>query len=618
MNAHLTLYFEALMALPRAADVPPPRGERRKQSPQGALFTSLAPFTEASARPQSGLSAPERVELAEQNAAVRQSRAFRLINQSDPRLAWLLRFAVGCSFSNACDPALPRAFPLRAATRALGERLGAPITLVALLEPLLDKGPLSRDEDGGLMLLPGLEPWLLGGEIADPALLTLGQPSALAALPAIQTAASRLGSILDPARPVVLCCSEMAVAVAMAQCISAARGRPLRARSYLGETVPPTALRCATEADGEDLLLGVKTTAGNECSPFCESTFSLQFMPGEGMLFLVLDPEGSAGHPLLGPDSTVDVVDLEPLCKSVTETLAQTIEARESQVIAVGHAHREARTLAVHQAMYPDTPMSMAPRTPAARSEHPEEDAAPHLAEAHWQIPNTTLDSLVLPAATRNALDAIARSTGTGRRAVVLLHGPPGTGKSMAARCLAGSMGRPLYRLQGGLMRGRLYGQLERRLDAVFAEAKQRNAVILIDEADEWVGRREGSAAQVGGAHILESSQMLQALEHFEGVAVLTTNRSETLDPALSRRVDAWIHVQLPGMEERMALWVLALGDAPPLRAVDLFLLTAIPLSGGEIVACVREVAVTGGSLTTPALLAAARRRSERRALTGD
>jgi SpoVK/Ycf46/Vps4 family AAA+-type ATPase len=110
---------------------------------------------------------------------------------------------------------------------------------------------------------------------------------------------------------------------------------------------------------------------------------------------------------------------------------------------------------------------------------------------------------------------------------------------------------------------------------------------------------------------------MLQQLEAFNGVAVLTTNRSEALDPALSRRMDAWIHIPLPAMEERMALWMVALDTHPPLSGVDLMLLAAIPISGGEIVACVRELSLTGGPLSTPALLAAARRRSERSAMMG-
>ena len=378
------------------------------------------------------------------------------------------------------------------------------------------------------------------------------------------------------------------------------------------------ALRSTAEANNEDLLLVFGPV---QCNPFLSGRGrNLRVEGFHGMLFLVLDAALNEGDPLLDLDP---IIDLGPLCEAVASSLGRTAGA-ERPPASAGQALRAARAAAVHQALYPEIPLSQMP--PIAhpgpgmlfRQGQDPEDSAGYLSDEHWEVPTTTLDGLILASPIRTAFDTVVRAAQQERRAVILLHGPPGTGKSMAAHCLAGTLGRPLYRVQGSLLRGRFYGEFEGRLAAVFAEAQKRSAVLLIDEADEWVGRREGSVAQVGGAHILESSQMLQALEHYGGVAILTTNRSETLDPALSRRVDAWIHLQLPAMEERMALWVLALGDAPPLRPVDLLLLTAIPLSGGEIVACAREVACTGGSLTTPALLAAARRRSERRVLTGD
>lgn len=613
MHPHLTVYFEALMALTRAPDAP--RAARRKRSPQGVLFADLQPVDEPDlARPRDGLSPVERVEQAERVEAVRKSRTFRLINQPDPRLGWLLRFAVGCAFGNACDAAMPRAFPLRAATRALGDQLGAPITLVTGLEPLLDRGLLMRTEDGGLSLLPGMEPWLLGTNVSDADLTRLPEDPLLAEMPEIRGAASRLAALLEAGKPVVLRCSEPLVAVAFARCISAGRGRGLQAWAHAGGDDPLPLLCSTAQACCEDLLL---VLGPEDDTPFVGQR--RRWLRPDGfrgaLLFVVLDPVACEGDPLLDVDP---VIDLGPLCKAVAAALGRGAGAEATSGTTTNRALRIARARAVHQALYPGIPLEeMAPiAEPDLHAGGPDREPPSHLADERWEVPTSTLDSLILPASVRGALDALARSALDGGRAVILLHGPPGTGKSLAASCLAGSMGRPLYRMQGSSLRGRFYGEFEGRLAAVFAEAQKRRAVLLIDEADEWIGRRLGSAAQVGGAHVLESSQMLQALEHYEGVAVLTTNRSETLDPALSRRVDAWIHIQLPAMEERMALWVLALGTAPPLRPVDLMLLAAVPLSGGEIMASVREVTVTGSDRTPVALLAAARRRSERRALT--
>lgn len=617
MHPHLTTYFEALMALTRTSDAP--RAARRKRSPQGVLFADLQPVDEPElARPRDGLSTVERVEHAERSDAVRKSRTFRLINQPDPRLGWLLRFAVGCAFGNACDPAMPRAFPLRAATRALGDQLGAPITLVTGLEPLLDRGLLMRTEDGGLSLLPGMEPWLLGTNVSDAELTRVPEDPLVAALPEIRGAASRLAALLEAGKPVVLRCSEPEVAVALARCISTGRGRGLQAWAHSGSSDPLPVLCSTAQACGEDLLL---VLGPEEHNPFLGQRRRFLRLDGfqGALLFVVVDPAACEGDPLLDLDP---VIDLGPLCKAVAASLGRGAGAGAPTGATTNRALRIARARAVHQALYPGIPLDeMAPIAEPdlyTGDGRPDRDPPDHLADERWEVPTSTLDSLILPASVRSTLDALARSAQDGGRAVILLHGPPGTGKSLAASCLAGSIGRPLYRMQGSSLRGRFYGEFEGRLAAVFAEAQKRRAVLLIDEADEWVGRRQGSAAQVGGAHVLESSQMLQAIEHYEGVAVLTTNRSETLDPALSRRVDAWIHLQLPAMEERMALWVLALGEAPPLRPVDLMLLAAIPLSGGEIQASVREVTVTGGDLTPVALLAAARRRSERRALTGE
>jgi hypothetical protein len=186
-----------------------------------------------------------------------------------------------------------------------------------------------------------------------------------------------------------------------------------------------------------------------------------------------------------------------------------------------------------------------------------------------------------------------------------------------AARCLAGSAGLPVYALEPHLSRDKWFGEQERKLAEVFEALVRKPAVLIIDEVDGWLGRREGSAAQVGAAHISECSTLLLQLERYRGAAVLTTNRVASLDPALQRRVDVDLHLELPGPAERMALWSIALGEECPLRSDELCVLACVPLSGGDIAATVREVRLKRGVLTVVALVAAARERARRASLWG-
>jgi hypothetical protein len=604
MDPKLTGYYEALMMLTRPP-TPSARGGKKAAVAQASLFATDPGGEDLRLLGLRG------VEAAEAHDVVRQSRVFRLVNHADPLLGWLLRYAVGCALANACDPETERTFPLRAASRALGAQLGAPITLVTGIEPLLARGLLVRGEDGSLGLPAALAGWLLGGNVQAQALTPLVVRPSLAELPQIKGAAERLAPLLVPGAPVVLRCSQPGVALALARGVSAARGRGLQAWAHDGEDDPIPVLRCTAEANREDLLLSIGPMVAGVFLSIGQRALCLDAVAGDALVYIVLDAAQFEGDPLLELDP---VIDLEPLCQQLARSAESALPSAES---SEGEALRHARALPIHNALYPDLPMPDLRADTRVVSPFVDPDSRALLDEELWRPSTSTLDSLVLSTAVRSALDGIVRGVRAGQRAVVLLHGPPGTGKSMTAQCLAGSLGRPLYRLQGAQLRGRYYGQLERRLSAVFAEAQRRNAVLLLDEADEWVGRREGSAASSGGAHVIESSQMLQQLEAFNGVAVLTTNRSEALDPALSRRMDAWIHIPLPAMEERMALWMVALDQHPPLSAVDLMLLAAIPISGGEIVACLRELLLTGGPLSTPTLLAAARRRSERSAMMG-
>jgi len=117
---------------------------------------------------------------------------------------------------------------------------------------------------------------------------------------------------------------------------------------------------------------------------------------------------------------------------------------------------------------------------------------------------------------------------------------------------------------------------------AAFRSAERENAVLLIDEADAVLGARDAASQSFEVRHI---NCLLQEIERFPGIAVFTTNRPAALDPALERRLAARLHFPLPGLIERVALWLAHLPEkAPKAKDVDLVALSrAFPLSGSQI-----------------------------------
>ena len=213
--------------------------------------------------------------------------------------------------------------------------------------------------------------------------------------------------------------------------------------------------------------------------------------------------------------------------------------------------------------------------------------------------PRLKLDGVVLPRATRLRLTealavpaALASLAGTGwgveetllgePSVALLLYGPPGTGKTLCAEAIAGQLGKTLWRLRTDQLLSKFVGETEKRLTAVFAEARKNGDVVLLDEADSFLTTRE-TAVRAWEATM--TNVLLQEIERFRGVVVLTTNRDAVLDPALERRLAARIAFQLPNASERQLLWLRHLPPRVPRAAdVDLKALAArFPLSGSHI-----------------------------------
>lgn len=206
------------------------------------------------------------------------------------------------------------------------------------------------------------------------------------------------------------------------------------------------------------------------------------------------------------------------------------------------------------------------------------------------------------------------------RGARLLLSGPPGTGKSLAAEALATAAQTDLMRVDLSQIVSKWLGETEKNLAATFDAAERTRAVLLLDEADALFGNR----TEISDAHDryanLETAYLLQRLDTFDGLLVLTTNLRHNIDAAFLRRMDFVVDVPLPDLAGRRELWQLHLPHGHVDDDVDLDVLARMyPVSGGWIrnaaLAGAFAAAAAGDGLHEHHLIAAVRREYAKAAL---
>jgi SpoVK/Ycf46/Vps4 family AAA+-type ATPase len=142
-----------------------------------------------------------------------------------------------------------------------------------------------------------------------------------------------------------------------------------------------------------------------------------------------------------------------------------------------------------------------------------------------------------------------------GRGVAALFHGPSGTGKTMAAMAIARRLGIQILRLDFSKVVSKYIGDTEKNIDRVFTDAQRSGAAILIDEADALLGKR----SEVKDAHDryanIEVAYLLQRMEAYEGLAILTTNLRQNLDHAFLRRLRFVVDFPRPDLEARQKIW---------------------------------------------------------------
>jgi SpoVK/Ycf46/Vps4 family AAA+-type ATPase len=137
-----------------------------------------------------------------------------------------------------------------------------------------------------------------------------------------------------------------------------------------------------------------------------------------------------------------------------------------------------------------------------------------------------------------------------------LFSGSPGTGKTMAAEVIAQELQLDLYKIDLSQVVSKYIGETEKNLDGIFTAAENANAILLFDEADALFGKR----SEVKDAHDryanIEVGYLLQKMEEYEGIAILTTNFRSNMDDAFLRRLRFIVEFPFPSREVRPGIQI--------------------------------------------------------------
>ncbi len=165
-----------------------------------------------------------------------------------------------------------------------------------------------------------------------------------------------------------------------------------------------------------------------------------------------------------------------------------------------------------------------------------------------------------------------------------LFVGPSGTGKTLAVAWLASRLGIPLFRVDLSAVTSKYIGETEKNLSQLLARAEQNEVLLLFDEADSLFGKRTDIHEANDRFANAQTNYLLQRMESYDGITILTSNGRSRFDDAFSRRFDAILSFPLPGPEERRALWLAHLGPDHGVNSGQLNLLAAVAeLTGGQI-----------------------------------
>ena len=144
-----------------------------------------------------------------------------------------------------------------------------------------------------------------------------------------------------------------------------------------------------------------------------------------------------------------------------------------------------------------------------------------------------------------------------GNRCVLNFHGPPGTGKTMCAMTIAQELGKKVYQVDYAAIISKYVGDTAKHIRAAFEMAKQHGAILFFDEADSMLSRRmdmSGEAQSFATSINQNRNVLMQELDKFDGIVIMTTNKFSNYDEAIVRRIAAHIPFALPNLPMRQHL----------------------------------------------------------------
>ena len=231
-----------------------------------------------------------------------------------------------------------------------------------------------------------------------------------------------------------------------------------------------------------------------------------------------------------------------------------------------------------------------------------------------------TLSDLILPdeekAEIQSIMDAAKAKTfvmskwgfgkklSTGKGLVIMFTGEPGTGKTLCAEIMAKTLGLELYQIAIPQVMSKYIGETEKNIAQIFSTAKANHAMLLFDEADSLFGSRVKVESSVDKFSNMETNLLLQEIERFEGIIILTTNLDKQIDKAFERRIQFKVRFPFPEAEGRAKIWKLLFPkECPQDKRLDWDLLgRSFEISGGHIKNAVLRsayrAACTGGVVT--------------------
>lgn len=239
-----------------------------------------------------------------------------------------------------------------------------------------------------------------------------------------------------------------------------------------------------------------------------------------------------------------------------------------------------------------------------------------------------TLDNLILRPETRAQVMSLlhackvrqrvlnewgfARRLTYGKGLVALLTGEPGTGKTLTAEILANELDLKLHVVNMPDIVSKWVGETEKNIREIFTQARANDSMLLFDEADAMFTKRVKVERAQDHFQNMEVNMLLQEIERFDGIVLLTTNLEVNMDRAFQRRILYKVEFPLPDPEERAAIWRVLLPPQTPLEEEIDFdeLADVFELSGGQIKNAVIRAAydcyAAGHGITQQALANAA------------